>query len=136
MYEKPFHLEIITPSKVVFKDEATSLTAPGVLGSFQVLCDHAPFLSALEVGEMKVKDKNAKDTRYAVSGGFVEVKQNYVIVLADSAESVSEIDVDRAKASQARAEERLRAKQENFDFERAHVSLARALNRLRISQKG
>ncbi len=136
MYEKAFQLEIITPTKIVFKDEATSLTAPGVMGSFQILCDHAPFLSTLKVGEMKVKNKNGDDARYAVSGGFVEVKQNHVAVLADSAENAPDIDVDRAQGSKARAEERLRARQEKIDFERAHGSLARALNRLRISQKG
>lgn len=136
MYEKAFQLEIITPSKIVFKDEATSLTAPGVLGGFQILRDHAPFLSSLEVGEIKVKDKSGKDARYATSGGFVEVKQNHVVVLADSAESASEIDVDRAKAAKARAEERLHAKQDKVDLVRAEASLARAMNRLRISQKG
>jgi F-type H+-transporting ATPase subunit epsilon len=136
MYEKAFQLEIITPSTIVFKDEATSLTAPGELGGFQILYDHAPFLSSLEVGEIKVKDKNGKDTRYATSGGFVEVKENHVVVLADSAESASEIDVDRAKAAKARAEERLHAQQDNIDMMRAEASLARAMNRLRISQRG
>ena len=86
MYEKAFELEIITPSKIVFKDEATSLSAPGVQGGFQILFDHAPFLSALEVGEIKVKDKAGNDTRYATSGGFVEVNRNHVVVLAESVE--------------------------------------------------
>ncbi len=110
MYEKAFQLEIITPSKVVFKDEATSLSAPGVQGGFQILYNHAPFLSALEVGEIKVKDKAGNDTRYATSGGFVEVKDNHVVVLADSAEILSEIDIDRARAAKARAEERLQSR--------------------------
>jgi F-type H+-transporting ATPase subunit epsilon len=135
MYEKAFQLEIITPSKVVFKDEATSLSAPGVRGGFQVLCNHAPFLSALEVGEIKVKDKSGNDTRYATSGGFVEVKDNHVVVLADSAELFSEIDVERAKSAKARAEERLRYRQETIDRERANAALMRAMNRLRLSQK-
>jgi F-type H+-transporting ATPase subunit epsilon len=135
MYEKAFQLEIITPSKVVFKDEATSLSAPGVQGGFQILYNHAPFLSALEVGEIKVKDKAGNDTRYATSGGFVEVKENHVVVLADSAEVISEIDVDRAKAAKSRAEERLQSRQENIDRERANAALMRAMNRLRLSQK-
>lgn len=135
MYEKAFQLEIITPSKIVFKDEATSLTAPGVMGGFQILYDHAPFLSALEVGEIKVKERNGTDTRYATSGGFVEVKRNHVVVLADSVERASEIDVERARASKNRAEERLRGNKETIDVARAEASLARALNRLRISQR-
>lgn len=135
MYEKAFQLEILTPSKIIFKGEATSLTAPGALGGFQILHDHAPFLSSLHVGEIKVKDQNGKDTRYATSGGFVEVKQNHVVVLAETAESAAEIDVDRAKAAKARAEERLRARKDALDVARAEASLARAVNRLRISQK-
>ncbi len=134
MYEKAFQLEIITPSKVVFKDEATSVSAPGVEGNFQILYDHAPFLSALEVGEIKVKDKAGNDMHYATSGGFVEVSGNHVVVLADSAEKSSEIDVDRAKAAKARAEERLRTKQENLDRERANAALMRAMNRMRLSR--
>ncbi|MEK7250282.1 MAG: F0F1 ATP synthase subunit epsilon [Bacteroidota bacterium] len=135
MYEKAFQLEIITPSRVVFKDEATSVSAPGVEGNFQILYDHAPFLSALEVGEIKVKDKAGNDTHYATSGGFVEVNGNHVVVLADSVEKSSEIDVDRAKAAKVRAEERLRTKQENLDRERANAALMRAMNRVRLSQK-
>ena len=135
MYEKAFQLEIVTPTRVVFKAEATSLSAPGVQGRFQILYDHAPFLSALDVGEIKVKDKAGNDTRYATSGGFVEVLNNRVVLLADSAEMASEIDVDRAKAAKVRAEERLRVKQENIDQERANAALMRAMNRLRLSQQ-
>jgi F-type H+-transporting ATPase subunit epsilon len=135
MYEKAFQLEIVTPGRVVFKDEATSVSVPGVEGGLQVLFDHAPFLSALEIGEIKVKDKSGKDTIYATSGGFVEVHRNHVVVLVDSAERVSEISIDRARAAKARAEERLHAKQQLIDEGRARAALARALNRLRLSQK-
>jgi F-type H+-transporting ATPase subunit epsilon len=135
MYEKAFQLEIITPNGIVFRDEATSLTAPGIVGSFQILYDHAPILSALDIGEIKVKDKAGNDTRYATSGGFVEAKGNHVVVLADSAEKATDIDVDRARSAKERAEERLRNKEESVDFVRAQAALARAANRLRISQK-
>jgi F-type H+-transporting ATPase subunit epsilon len=135
MYEKAFNLEIITPTQIVFKGEATSLTAPGVEGSFQILYNHAPFLSALEAGEIKTKDISGNDTHYATAGGFVEVKDNHAVVLADSVEKIIEIDVERAKAAKARAEERLRSKQENIDYERCHAALLRATNRLRLAQK-
>lgn len=136
MYEKSFHLEIITPTRVVFRDEATSLSAPGVEGGFQVLHNHAPFLTVLEPGELKVKDKDGNDTLYATSGGFVEVNANRVVVLADAVEKASEIDVQRAEAAKARAEERLQKRGAGVDIERAHAALARALNRLRASRKG
>ena len=135
MYEKAFQLEIITPNKVVFNDEATSLTAPGVEGGFQILYNHAPFLSALDIGEIKVKDKTGADILYATSGGFVEVNNNHVVVLADTAEKSSEIDIERAKAAKVRAEERLRTKEDIVDEARARTALLRADNRLRLSQK-
>lgn len=135
MYEKAFQLEIITPSKVVFKGEATSLSAPGVQGNFQVLYDHAPFLSALEVGTIKMKEPSGNDVLYATSGGFVEVNHNHVVLLADAAEKASEIDVDRARAAKERAEERLQQKQDHIDRARAEAALARAVNRLHISKK-
>ncbi len=136
MYEKRFHLEIITPTRVVFRDEVTSLSAPGVEGGFQVLYNHAPFLTTLQPGELKVKDKDGNDTIFAASGGFVEVNANRVVVLADAVEKASEIDLPRAEAAKARAEERLQRRDPDLDVERAHGALARALNRLRVARKG
>lgn len=135
MYEKAFHLEIVTPEKVVFTGEATSLRAPGTLGGFQILHDHAPFLSSLTPGEMKVKDVQGNDTSYAVSGGFVEVKANTVTVLAEAVETPAEIDSARARSSKARAEERLAVRNAGIDEARARASLARAINRLRLAEK-
>jgi F-type H+-transporting ATPase subunit epsilon len=135
MYDKAFHLEIVTPERVVFTGEATSLSAPGALGGFQILYDHAPFLSSLTPGEMKVKDVQGKDTTYAVSGGFVEVKANRVTVLAEAVEPPAEIDRARAMSSKARAEERLALRNAGIDEARARASLARALNRLRLVAK-
>ena len=135
MYEKSFRLQIITPNKVVFQDEATSVGAPGTLGGFQILYNHAPFISTIEIGELKVKDKNGKDELYATSGGFVEVKENSVVVLAETAERVAEIDVQRAKASNERAVKRLHTKDPGIDLERARLAMVRSLNRLRVAGK-
>lgn len=135
MYEKAFQLEIITPSRVVYRDQATSLSAPGVQGGFQVLYNHAPLLAAIEIGELKVKDKDGNDSLYATSGGFVEVNNNKVVVLADSVERATEIDVERAKRSKQRAEERLQAQNHSIDQARAEASLMRAMNRLRLAGK-
>lgn len=134
MYEKPFHLEIVTPERVVFQGEATSLTAPGVLGSFQILHSHAPFLSAIGIGELKVKAPDGADTLYATGGGFVEVKENRVVVLAESAEAAAAIDVKRARAARERAEKRLRER-EAVDIARAEAALARAVNRLKVAER-
>ncbi len=135
MYERSFQLEIITPEKIVLQDQASSLSAPGSHGGFQVLYNHAPLLSKLEIGELKVKDRNGNDTSFAVSGGFVEVRDNRVVVLVETAERSGEIDVERAKAAQARAYKRLHEKFENIDHERARGALMRAVNRLRIASR-
>jgi len=135
MYEKAFALRIIAPRGLVFEGQATSVSAPGTLGSFQVLYNHAPLLSSLEVGPLKVKDSAGVDTLYATGGGFLEVKDNHVVVLVESAERPEDIDVARARAAQERAEERLKSHDPLFDIRRAELALARAMNRLRLASR-
>ncbi len=135
MYEKSFDLRIITPNRVVFQDAATSVSAPGTMGGFQILCDHAPFISTIEVGELKVKDKKGHDLLYATSGGFVEVKANAVVILAETAEPAGEIDVPRARAANERASTRLHSKDPNIDVDRARLAMMKSLNRLRVASK-
>jgi len=134
MFEKAFDLQIITPAKVVISEEATSLSVPGVQGGFQVLHNHAPLMAAIGIGQIKVKDREGKDSRYATSGGFVEVNRNNVVVLVESAERADEIDVGRARAAKERATERLQSHGMDIDLDRARVSLSRAMNRLRVAQ--
>jgi F-type H+-transporting ATPase subunit epsilon len=135
MYERPFTLEIIAPDRVVFSGEATSVSAPGVEGGFQVLVNHAPLLANLGVGVITVKTPAGTDTRYASSGGTAEVKENRVVLLVETAERGDEIDVKRAQASRDRARDRLHEHGEGVDLERAKVSLYRALNRLRVASR-
>ena len=96
---------------------------------------HAPLLSAIGIGEIKVVESGGTQLHFATSGGFVEVKSNKVILLAESAESKEEINVDRAEKSKQRAAERLAAKKSDVDVERARVALVRSLNRLKIASK-
>ncbi len=133
MYEKAFRLQIITPARIVFQGEASSLSVPGVLGGFQVLAGHAPLLSTLDIGRLKVKDLSGSDTIYAAGSGFVEVSRNDVTVLVESAERADEIDIQRAKAARERAEQRLRSRDAAVDTVRAKLALLRAQNRLRVS---
>jgi len=135
MSEKVFHLEIVTPRKVVHSSEVTSFSAPGVVGGFQVLKSHAPLLSSIAVGEVKLTDVSGKEFRYATSGGFVEVHENKVVMLAETAERSDQIDVERATAARERAQNRLEEKKAEIDVERARLALLKALNRLKISQK-
>ena len=133
MAEKSFTLEIVTPKKVVFKGEVESFSAPGVLGSFQVLYNHAPLLSAIKIGESKLTLADGLEKSIASSAGFVEVRKNHVVMLAESAELAGDIDAERAKAAEQRARKRLDEKKEDIDFDRAQAALHRALNRLKIS---
>ena len=133
---KTFKLEIVTPGKLVFSGEVTSFSAPGIVGGFQVLFDHAPLLSEIGIGEVRFTDSEGNEKHYATSGGFVEVKKNHVVLLAETAERSDEIDRDRALAARARATERLEKKEGDLDADRARSALQRAVNRLRLVQKG
>jgi F-type H+-transporting ATPase subunit epsilon len=133
MADKTFHLEIVTPRRVVFKGEVLSFSAPGVSGGFQVLHSHAPLLSSLNIGEVKIGDMGGTESHYAISGGFVEVRDNRAILLAETAERTDEIDSERAKAARDRARKRIADKKPETDINRASIALYRALNRLKIA---
>lgn len=126
-------LEIISPSRQVFSGEIKSITVPGTKGRFQVLKNHAPIISTFEIGMIRV-DLKDKPKYFATAGGTIEVLNNKVLVLADSIESVDEIDLDRALKAKERAEKRLSEKKPDIDFERAQAALARALNRIKVKE--
>jgi F-type H+-transporting ATPase subunit epsilon len=135
MPQRNFKLEIVTPQRVVYDGAVVSFTVPGTIGSFQVLYNHAPLLSSLGVGEIKLVDDRGTEMSYATSGGFVEVRENRVVTIAETAERSNEIDIDRAAAARDRALKRLQEKRPDTDFERARAALARAMNRLKIAGK-
>src|SRR5688572_22786187 len=100
---KSINLQIVTPRKVVFEGEVEKLTAPGVVGPFQVLYNHAPIVAALAPGHLHLTTLDGKTENFAVSGGILELHDNKVSILADAVETKSEIDVDRARRSLERA---------------------------------
>jgi F-type H+-transporting ATPase subunit epsilon len=130
------YLEIISPSKIVFQGQVSSITVPGTSGNFQILKNHAPLVSTLEIGELKIMI-NDKYEYYAISGGTIEIFDNKVLILAQSVENVSDIDLDRAIKSKTRAEERLARKNldKEIDVLRAEASLMRAINRIKLKEK-
>jgi len=135
MADKAFNLEIVTPKKIVFSGSVTSFSAPGVVGGFQVLKNHAPLLSNIAIGEVKLVDESGQESRYATSGGFVEVHENKVMLLAETAERSDEIDVARAEAARERARKRLAEKTTGTDIDRARLALFRAMNRLKVADQ-
>jgi F-type H+-transporting ATPase subunit epsilon len=135
MPEKTFKLEIVTPRKIVFSGDVLSFSAPGVVGAFQVLYNHAPLLAEIGVGEVKLKDAQGAERRYATSGGFVDVLHNRATVLAETAETPAEIDIARAESAKERARKRLADRTTETDVRRAEAALARALNRLKVAKR-
>ena len=129
-------LQILTPDKAVFDGEVQGLLVPGAAGPFEILKDHAPILSSLVPGELRVKAEG-KETYYNVSGGFLEFHANQAVVLAEAAETPAEIDAKRVQAARARAEKRLTdpVTAAALDRPRAQRALARALARQRLLEK-
>ncbi|SMO42204.1 ATP synthase F1 subunit epsilon [Fodinibius sediminis] len=127
-----FKAQILTPEGSLFDDEVTGVKLPGTLGSFEVKTLHANIISTLEVGEVVVRKAAGEEQHFAITGGFVEVVDNTLNLLAEAAEPVGEIDIDRAKAAKERALERLESGGEGIDKDRAQKALERAKNRIRL----
>lgn len=127
-------VSIVAPDREVFNGAAESLRAPGADGSFQVLEGHAPMIAAIETGPLFVDPEGGSRIAFATSGGFVEVMDDQVTVLAETAEPADEIDTERAREAESRAQQRLEESElETDERERAEAALERARNRLRLS---
>lgn len=128
-------LRVVTPSRLMFDEEVDEVTATGELGEFGVLPNHISFLSTLVPGEMSYK-QGANKRMLAVSGGYAEVLDNVMTVLAPAAEFGAEIDTARAQRAKERAEKLMaELNREEKDFEVAEVALQRALVRLEVASK-
>ncbi len=122
-------LEIVTPEKALFSGEVDGVTVPSTQGCLGILPGHAPLLAELGIGNISYRI-GERDEYLACSWGFVEVLPERVVVLAQSAEPASDIDVKRAEQARSRAERRLASKDPNFDFARAELAMLRAVARL------
>ncbi|OFX13705.1 MAG: ATP synthase F1 subunit epsilon [Armatimonadetes bacterium RBG_16_58_9] len=135
MADRPFKLEVITPDRVVLSDkEITSVVLPGALGYLGVLANHAPLMTELSVGELDFRRIDGSRDFMAVSGGFLEVFDNVVTALAESAEPAGEININRAEQAAERARGRIEAHDPSLDVDRAAVALKKALNRLSVAR--
>ena len=128
-------LRVVTPTRLVLDEEVDEVTAPGELGEFGVLPNHIAFLSTLVPGVLTYK-QGAKTQSLAVSGGYAEVLDNVMTVLATAAEFPSEIDVARAQRTKEQAEKSIASlNYEDKDFKIAEGALQRALARLQVASK-
>ncbi len=131
----PLQFKLATPERLVLETEADSVSVPTRLGEITVLPNHAPLVANLEPGELIIR-QGKKIHHLAVAGGFIQVKAgSEVMILADAAERVEEIDVARAEEAQARAAKLKREAKDDRQFADAAASLAKHLARLRIARR-
>lgn len=135
MSANEFMVKVLSPNRPVANVKGQGVMLPGALGYMEILPDHAAMVSAMEVGELRIRKSDGGSLTYFVSGGFVEVADNHVTVLADTIEAPTEIDRDRAQKAAARAEQRLVEKDPQVNLGRALESLRRASGRLGYLEK-
>jgi len=131
----PLLLEIVTPERQVFSEEVDSVVCPGIEGELGVLPHHAPLLTTLSVGELRIR-RGGEEEFFAIAGGFLQVRPDKVVVMAETADLASEIDVEKAQEARREAEKALsEGFEEPADLARARASLQRALLRIRVSER-
>ena len=128
-------LDVVTAEQSVFSDDVDMVVAPGISGQLGILPHHAPLMTMLQPGELTIKKGNTEQV-LVISGGFLEVRPERVIILADAAERAEEIDIQRAEEAKERAQKRLGERRAmGADEARAEASLRRAMMRLSVAQK-
>jgi F-type H+-transporting ATPase subunit epsilon len=132
---KTMQVSVVTPDGPVYESDVEMVSTKAQSGELGILPGHIPMVAPLQIGAVRLKNGGKTDF-VAVSGGFLEVRQEQVTILAQSAEQADEIDVDRAVRAKQRAEQRLNEqKRENIDFRRAELALQRAINRIEVSER-
>ena len=127
-------LQIVTAERVVYSEEVSAVVAPGSAGELGVLPGHAPLLTTIRPGEIRVT-QDGEESYMAITGGFMEVIGDKVTILADAAEHADEIDLERAETALARAEERVASAASDQDLERALASMRRSAARLGVARR-
>jgi F-type H+-transporting ATPase subunit epsilon len=129
-----FRLELVTAEKVIYSNDVNMVIAWGTEGQLGILPFHAPLMTMLQPGELVVK-KNDEESYLAVSGGFMEVRPDKVIILADACERADEIDVARAQEARRRASDLMKAPPADVDLATAEAALRRSMVRLKVAEK-
>ena len=132
---RTFQLTIVSPDRTVVDEATDSVSAPGLMGYFGVLAGHEPFITQLKPGVVAYNDAGGRAQFVAVAGGFLEAAGDHVIILADTAESQRDIDIERAREALERARKRLEAAPEGLDHGRAQAAVDRALARIKVAER-
>lgn len=127
-------LDIVTAEEIVYSEDVDVIVAPGAGGQLGILPHHAPLMTMLQPGELLVK-KGGEELSMAITGGFLEVRADRVIILADAAERAEDIDVDRAEEAKRRAQQRLKDHTLGVDTVRAEAAMRRAITRLGVVER-
>jgi F-type H+-transporting ATPase subunit epsilon len=131
----PLRLEIVTPERLAYSEDVDSVVCPGIEGELGILPHHAPLLTTLGVGELRIR-RGSDEEFFAIAGGFLQVRPDKVVVMAETADMAAEIDLEKAEDARREAE---RALAEGFDepadLARARASLQRALLRIRVAER-
>lgn len=127
-----FHLEVVTPDKILVKEEVEMAVCPGTEGEFGILPNHISLLASLKIGALRYM-RDGKETMLFIGGGFVDMHNNKCSVLAESAEKTEDIDMARAEEARKRAELRLAEKKSDVDEIRARIALKKAILRLQLA---
>jgi F-type H+-transporting ATPase subunit epsilon len=131
----PLTVDIVTAERLVVSEEGVDeVVVPGIEGELTVLPMHAPLLTMIKPGVMLIK-RGSDETEMAITGGFLEVREDKVTILADAAERAEEIDVARAEEARRRAEQQLERRDSEADLVRAAAELQKALLRLRVAER-
>lgn len=131
----PLTLEIVTPERLAYSDEVNSVVLPGVEGELGVLPHHAPLVSMLGVGELRIR-KGGSEEAFAIVGGFLQVRPDKVVVMAETADLASEIDLEKAQEARREAERALETGYtEGVDLSIARAALQQALLRIRVAER-
>jgi F-type H+-transporting ATPase subunit epsilon len=128
------HLEIVSPEKQLFSGDVDSVTVPSTTGYLGILPGHAPLLAELGIGEISYKIGDSTNYLFC-SWGFVEVLPERVVLLAQTAELASDIDMKRAEEAKSRAEKILASKDPGMDYRRAELAMLRAISRLNAAKR-
>lgn len=129
-----FKLEIVTAERMVYSDEVSALIAWGVEGQLGILPNHAPLMTLLQPGDLMIR-KDKEEEYFALSGGFMEVRPDKVVILADACERVDEIDIARAEEAKRRAQETMKAAPLTADAASAEAALRRSIARLKVAER-
>ena len=131
----PIRLEIVTPERLAYSDEVDSVVLPGSEGEMGVLPHHAPLVSTLGVGELRIRKGGAEES-FAIVGGFVQVRPDKVVVMAETADMASEIDLEKAQEARREAERAIESGyHEAADLAAARAALQQALLRIRVAER-